>query len=432
MKHTYTVFSIVLILLSFSSITSKASDDKPKKEKDEVVQTEYKPLKLDLSDDGQKYIRFILWNQFQIADNNMADDSGFGLNIRRTRMLAYAQISERFMVLTHFGVNNVNAYNMDPLGNRNTTDGTVNTTQIFLHDAWGEFKVSNNETLFIGAGLHYWNGLSRMSNSGTLNFMTMDNYRQSWASLGLSDQFGRHVGVYAKGFLGRLRYQVSINEPISNALGSAEQDDLENGSVTYSGRRVLGNDAKLVLQGYFEYNFLDKESNKLPFRTGSYLGKKKVFNIGAGFFNHNNGVVKMQNDLPEGGDVNHFAVDSYYDAPVGNGAINAYVAYYNFNYGFDEYHYGTTYGTGNSFYGQFGYLLPFTTKQGRMMPYVAYSTRNFKAFDNAGDGVQLGVNWFINGHNAKLTLEYANTQPNWSGERPDRVHGLVLQTHIFL
>lgn len=425
MKNVYSFTFAIFILLTTSSTTLYSSDDKPKKEKEEVIPTEYKPLVLNLSDDGEKYIRFILWNQFQVADNNMADDSGFGLNLRRSRLLAYAQISERFMVLTHFGINNLNASNMDPLG-------SGDAAQLFLHDAWGEFKVSNNETLFVGAGLHYWNGLSRMSNSGTINFMTMDNYRQSWAQLGLSDQFGRHIGIYAKGYLGRLRYAVSVNEPINHALGSADQEELENGDVTYSGRRVLGNEARLVLQGYFEYNFLDKESNKLPFRAGSYLGGKKVFNIGAGFFHHSNGVVQMQNDLPVGGDVNHFAIDSFYDAPLGKGAINAYLAYYNFNYGFDEYSYGTTYGTGSSVYGQVGYLLPFTTKSGRMMPYVAYSTRNYTAFENPGDGLQLGLNWFVNGHNAKITMEYTNTQPNWTGEQPERVHGLVLQTHIFL
>jgi hypothetical protein len=32
--------------------------------------------------------------------------------------------------------------------------------------------------------------------------------------------------------------------------------------------------------GYFEYQFLDQEANVLPYKVGSYLGTKKVFNIG--------------------------------------------------------------------------------------------------------------------------------------------------------
>jgi hypothetical protein len=35
----------------------------------------------------------------------------------------------------------------------------------------------------------------------TLNLMTLDNQRQAWATLGLSDQL-RDTGVYAKGALG--------------------------------------------------------------------------------------------------------------------------------------------------------------------------------------------------------------------------------------
>jgi hypothetical protein len=50
----------------------------------------------------------------------------------------------------------------------------------------------------VGGGLHYWNGISRLNNQSTLNLMTLDNQRQAWATLGLSDQLQRHIGVYAK------------------------------------------------------------------------------------------------------------------------------------------------------------------------------------------------------------------------------------------
>ena len=35
------------------------------------------------------------------------------------------------------------------------------------------------------------------------------------------------------------------------------------------------------------------------------------------------------------------------------------------------------------------------------MPYLAYSTRDYEAFDDPGNTLQLGANWFINGHHAK-------------------------------
>ncbi|MEL7004389.1 MAG: hypothetical protein AAFN93_16870, partial [Bacteroidota bacterium] len=321
--------------------------------------------------------------------------------------------------------------NGSALENRATDASTINGPQLFLHAAWTEFKVSSGNELYIGGGLHYWNGLSRLTSASTLNFMTLDNYRQAWAQLGLSDQFARHLGIYAKGVLGKFQYSLAVNEPIANALGSGNVGDLAEGSISYSGRRILGDDAGLITQGYFEYQFLDSESKKLPYRVGTYMGKKEVFNVGAGFFSHGNGTVRIENGAPVGEDVFHFAIDAFYDKPVGKGAINAYAAYYNFNYG-DNYALGTTYGTGSSVYGQFGYLLPKFSEKGRLMPYVAYSTRDFEAFEEAGNGFQLGANWFLNGHNAKITLEYRSTLANHNQNAPDRVNGLVLQTHIFL
>lgn len=350
------------------------------------------------------------------------------MRLRRSRLLAYAQISPRFLILTHFGVNTLNSGNMDPIGDARADD----TPQLFIHGAWNEFRVSNSEALYIGSGLHYWNGLSRLTSASTLNFMTLDNHRQAWAQLGLSDQFARHLGVYAKGKIGKFRYTLAANDPISNALGSGNLEQLADGSITYSGRRVLGDEAGLVLTGYAEVQLMDQESNKLPYRVGSYLGKKKVFNIGAGFFNHANGTVEIDASEVVGHDVSHLAVDAYYDAPVGEGALNAYAVYYNFDYG-PNYALGTTYGTGSAYYAHVGYLLPFSFSDGqRIMPYMAYSARDFEAFENAGNRFQIGANWFINGHNAKVSIEYASTLSNWSGTEPDRVNALVIQTHIFL
>lgn len=390
----------------------------------------YKPLTLKLNESGSKYLRFITWHQIWAEDNNLSDDaSGFSMRVRRSRFLTYAQITPRFLILTHIGLNTLRSDNMDPIGDGRASDAP----QLFLHAAWNEFKVSEDNSLFIGAGLHYWNGLSRMTSSSTLNFMTQDNYRQAWAQLGLSDQFARHLGVYAKGQIGKFQYILAANDPISNALGSADLADLAEGSVTYSGRRILGNDAGLALTGYFEVQLGDQESKKLPYRVGSYLGKKKVFNIGAGFFSHQNGTVRVENGQAIGMNVNHFSADVFYDAPTANGgALNAYGAVYSFDYG-DNYNLGTTYGTGNSFYAQFGYLLPAKVKgHQRLMPYIAYSSRDFEAFENAGNRLQIGANWFINGHNAKITLEYTSTQVNYTGAQPDRVNGLIIQTHIFL
>ena len=228
-----------------------------------------------------------------------------------------------------------------------------------------------------------------------------------------------------------MHYSLALNEPIENALGSADTGDLAEGSISYSGRRILGDEAGIITEGYVEYQFLDQESKKLPYSVGTHLGKKSVFNIGAGFFSHANGAVKIENGLPRGEDVFHYALDAYYDAPLAQGAVNAYAVYHNFDYG-PDYTLGTTYGTGTSIYGQLGYLLPSFSEKGRLMPYLAYSSRDYEAFENPGNTIQIGANWFINGHHAKITLEYNSTLLNHDDEKPSRINGLTLQTHIFL
>lgn len=406
---------------------------------EEEVDHSYKPLTLKLDESGNKYIRFITWHQIWAEDGNLdsdVDPQGMTMRIRRSRLLAYAQISPKFLILTHFGLNSLTGANADPIGDGRTSDAP----QLFLHAAWTEFKVSSGDQLYIGAGLHYWNGLSRLTSASTLNFMTMDNYRQAWAQLGLSDQFARHLGVYAKGKFNKLRYTIAINEPIANALGS--NDNPNPNSISYSGRNVALNGADpnfgpdkagLIATGYVDYQFLDQESNKLPYRVGTYLGKKTVFNVGLGFFNHADGTVSVDNaGVVSGNDVTHFALDAFYDAPLGDGGgINAYAAFYNYDYG-ENFALGTTYGTGSSYYTQVGYLLPQFTEKGQLMPYLAYSSRDFEAFENAGNTFQLGANWFINGHNAKITMEYRSTLNNSTGIEPDRVNGFTIQTHIFL
>lgn len=276
----------------------------------------------------------------------------------------------------------------------------------------------------MGAGLHYWNGISRLNNQSTLNMLTLDNNRSSWATIGLSDQFARHIGVYAKGKLGKLQYRVAVNQAGTSTLDN--RDPIADGVTVYGGRRILGSaDAGKVFQGYFDFNFLDQESNALPYKVGTYMGSKTVFNIGAGFFSHPNGVVKADGTAD---DVSIFAVDAFYDAPLGtNGsAITAYATYQNNNYG-EDYNFGP-YATGGMLYGHVGYVIPGDKDKTRIQPYLAYSTRSIDVIDDNANQFKLGANLFFTGHHSKLSIDYSNTK---IGDAD--ANGLVtIQAMIFL
>ncbi len=390
----------------------------------------YRPLTLKLSEDGSKYIRFITWHQIWGTTQNLADEtSDFKLtpSLRRSRFLALAQCSPRFLILTHWGLNGLQASNMDPLGNRS------NAPQLFLHDAWAEFMV--DQGLYIGAGLHYWKGMNRLANSSTLNFMTLDHTRPflGWHSLGYTDQFARHMGIYFKGTIGKFDYRLAFNDPIQNGF-AAEQTPGPN-QVAYNSLNVESDKGNFVSEGYLRYNFWDMESIKLPYAVGTYLGKKKVLNIGAGFFAQPNGSVSLQGDSSLlFHNVIHFSVDAFFDYPVGTkgDALTAYATYMNFDYGPNWT--GLWSGTGAAVYGHVGYYF----SQAKIQPYLAVQARGFDSYQGTdrptGTSLNAGVNYFINGHHAKLTLEYHGITPG--GNRPvdgtDRTAQIRLQAHVFL
>lgn len=384
-------------------------------------------LKVKLNEDGSKYFRIISWAQIwgqhnadRPLDANNNEQSDLNFSIRRARMLMYAQISKDFLILTHFGLNSLNGDNMSPIG-------TGDRSQLFFHDVWVQYRLDDNHA--IGGGLHYWNGISRANNQSTLNIMMLDNQRQSWATIGLSDQFARHMGVYLKGKFGRLQYRVSINDAVRNNL-QASTSPINGGAAVYAGRRLLGSkDAGKTYAGYFDYQFLDEESNFLPYKVGSYLGGKKVFNIGAGFFVHPNGSVIADNGGNiSGQDVSIFAVDAFYDAPVGdNGAaITAYGLFQSNDYG-DNFRLGTTYETGSLLHGHFGYVIP-TENKTKFQPYVQYDNRQIDAINDNANSLGLGINAYFSGHNSKLTLEYFSTKY----ANNSAVNTLTLQAMIYL
>ena len=441
-----TVFGLAEYATAFQNDTTKKELEKSKIWDDmaqQKVDHSYKPLTVKLSDDGAKYVRFIIWHQQWLQTSNLAIDNAplrFNTLVRRSRVLALAQISPRFLILTHFGLNNLTTANMNALGNQG--DGP----QMFLHDAWTEFKVlDNSDALYVGGGLHYWKGLTRLANQSTLNFMTMDNTRPfvQWHSLGITDQFARHMGFYAKGQIGKFDYRVAANNPMipANALGAgADLINSANGGLDseliYSGSSTPDSEGNpvgnSVLEGYFRYNFFDIESTKLPYQVGTYMGGKKILGVGLGFFAHPKGMINTTSGAHA--DVTHLAADLFYDAPLGSSgnAINAYASIINFNYG--ENYMSRWAGTGTNIYAHLGYYIG----KAKLMPYVAFQSGNYDAYTNNLNAFDAGVNYFVNGHNAKITLEYHTISNNPleggldANGNPNGVQQIRLQLHIFL
>lgn len=421
MKKLSLLIISLIFLLGINQAFAQGGDD-------------YTPLTLKLDDEGKKYIRFLTWHQFWMDVNNReGDESSADFRVRRSRVLAYAQVTPDFLILTHFGINNQDFDSGGALGQgANGTDGKK--PQLFMHDVWAEYRIVD-KALYLGTGLHYWNGVSRLTNSSTLNFMTMDAPIFNWTNIEHTDQFARQMGIYAKGKLGKLDYRIALNKPFQ--FGN-EMDFFTDGTAITTAN-YLQND-HWATQGYLCYQFLDQESNKLPYFVGTYLGTKKVFNIGAGWYNHAGAVAINPTGAVgdvERQDVTQIGVDAFLDLPLNDansGAISAYAVYYNFNYG-DNYTRGTLLGTGDIIYGQVGYMFPQLDNGAKIQPYAAFANKSLDGLEDNVFDWKAGINYFIEGHHAKITLEYSD-QPVFDfttgGTEADRFGVFRLQTHIFL
>ncbi|MGC4057006.1 MAG: hypothetical protein QM743_02655 [Chitinophagaceae bacterium] len=432
-------------------------------------------LKLDLNQDGTKFVRFIMWHQFwtTYTQNNPGtkdvngdpQSSTMDIGIRRSRFLAYSQISPRFLILTHWGINNVSFINGGGAGTLGTgasaTGQGGKRPQLYIHDAWSEYAVVKGK-LHIGTGLHYWNGVSRLSSASTLNFMTMDAPIFNWYNIEATDQFARQFGIYAKGQVGRLDYRVSVNKPYVYGVSPTKAN------IRPDGIAVNAFTEKAAFSGYFDWAFKDKENNTLPYFVGTYLGKKEVLNIGAGFYTQANATASARvsgaDTLIDKHTQTCIGVDFFWDKPLNKAkgtALSIYSVYYNYNFGPNylrnigilNLHANTvaptesfagagnlqpTIGTGSIWYTQVGYKFPNMKNGSSFMPYVTTTYKDFNRLAASSFQYDLGLNYFVSGHNAKITLQYTNrpiyklNSSNGAIDRDGSKGEFVIQTHIFL
>ncbi len=400
-------------------------------------------LTVPLNENGSKYFRLISWHQvWATAQKDDQNQLQTDFLLRRSRVLMYAQINDRFLINTHFGLNNLGPDNM---GANGPVGEPGQSGQLFLHDAWVQYAVLKGK-LDLGGGLHYWNGISRLTSQSTLNMLTLDAPIHNWPTIGTTDQFARHLGFFAKGKLGRLDYRLAINEAISNPSRGYDKHTAPNdtGTEILVPDRVIYRNPEnpgggKVYQGYVNYQLLEQESNLLPYFTGSYLGTRKVFNIGVGFFHHVAGATSCD----EAGQLTFYnptslAVDVFYDSPLGTGgaAITAYGSAVRHDWGPNWTGGVGGVGTGTILFGQLGYLLPAFTDRGRLQAYIHLTHRDLEAYrayrEPIGRMMGGGVNWYIDGHHAKLTLEYQHQrEPGLLTRTPS--HALLrLQAMVYL
>jgi hypothetical protein len=419
-----------------------------------IAQT-FKDGKLSFTEDGSKYLKISMLNQVWVRNiqnnpgstyNGIEKANSFDIGIRRFRMQFYGSIAKRTFFYAQLGINNYNALSDRKAG-------------FFLHDAVGEYEVLNR-LLSIGSGLSGWSGLSRFSSSSVATIMGLDLPLYQEATNDVTDQFLRKLSVYAKGKINKLDYRIAISEPLAIQKSSyyianpSAFTSLNSNSANFS----IAAPAPQI-HSYLQYQFLEEESNLLPYTTGSYLGNKKVFNIGIGQLYQAHAMNRLADNNIDTlkSALNLISIDAYYDAPlnkVKGTAISAYIALSKYDFGKNYIRMAapmaptngnnnTTvlngtgngaplYGTGSNLYAQIGYKLPNATSSiGTLMPYASIQYSNLEKLNTPMTYVDAGINLFLANQNAKLTIALQNRPVfilnNNEYQQSDRKNAIVFQ-----
>lgn len=426
---------------------------------------EKEALKFNINQSGSHYFQFTLMNQTWVRFNqsnpgtlveNRVKDNTVDIGLRRTRFQAFGQITDRVFVYFQFGMNNFNSQ---------FNTGNNRKLHAFFHDALGEYKISKGNQLKVGGGLTIANGLSRFSQPSVSSIMTMDVPVFAQSTVDQTDEFSRKLSVFARGQVGKFDYRFILSDPFPITSSGAAQTGLQS----YSTFAQYGH--TLQPQAYLMYQFFDHENHTTPYMTGTYLGKKKVFNIAVGGIFQKDAMWRYDIASPADTiyeDLKLFAVESFLDMPLSGkqDAISAYAGFFNTDYGKNYLRFnglmnpangsslhavngitghGPTFGnahpmfgTGQVMYSQIGYLLPenFLKSKSRFMPYASFTHAKYDRLQ--GKTVEVfnaGINCLINGHKSKFTLDWQN-RPTYENTatgivKGSRKNSVILQYQVF-
>ena len=432
---------ILLNLVLFGSSAFYAQDKTAVPLKKEI---KYPELKKTFNEEGTHYIKATVVGQFwtrytdmnpgttikfengtTAAGTNTASPSAsaggygnvspFDIGIRRLRFNVMAQLTDRVFFYCQFGQNNFN--------NTSTL-----YTGAFVHDAVGEYNV-HKTALTIGTGLSGWSGLTRYAAPGVGSILGIDAPLYQQVTNGVNDQFLRKLSLYAKGKLGKLDYRFALSKPMVAQSSSVALGALNTNAATFSYLPP-----KVQTQGYVNYQFFDKEDNTIAYTTGTYHGKKKILNLGAGWINQNKALwIKNANGDTVSNNMTLLGADVFMELPLSDkrNATSAYLAYTDYQMGknyirntgpmnpANKVNAGGSFngpgnaapiiGTGQTIFAQFAYKFKdnLLKEQGSLQPYASVQYSIYQALKDPMIIYEGGVNWLINGdHHSKLTLGY--------------------------
>lgn len=446
--------TIAVALSSMNRVWASVNDSLSAK-----AQVPFGYLKFNLNASGGLWFRATFLNQTWVRFNQSNPQTfvlgepkaqTIDIGLRRTRTQVFGQISDRGFLYFQFGLNNFN-YLSAPGGNRKF--------QAFFHDAVGEYQIfKGKDFLTAGAGLTIVNGLSRFSQPGVANIATLDVPVFAQATVDQTDEFSRKFSVYIRGQQGKLNYRLAYSDPFpiqTNGQAVPRPGPFANFS-TQAHRKQL--------QGFIALNLVDQEDNTLPgYMAGTYLGHRAIWNIEAGIIQQSKATFSQTAGSPiQFHDMLLWSVATYLDIPLRNGkgdCLNAYLGYFSTNYGPNYLRFNgimnpadssasfagkstggnafPMFGTGNVVYGQCAYKFPEKTlgNYETFGFFGSFQRSDLERIEKVVWVYTTGLNWFLDGHKQKISLEYSS-RPTYGSlsnlNQTGRASCITLQYQMFL
>lgn len=380
-------------------------------------------LKITFKDDSVRYVKFSILGQFwarSISLNPGTTIDGtpkshsFDLGLRRLRTSLEARVTPSTVFYIQVGLNNLNSMSGRKI-------------PVFVHDAMIDQELYK-KYIRIGGGLHGYNGTTRFSSSAIGSILATDLPLIQETTNDINDQFGRKFGVFLTGEVSKLNYRISVSKPFSMLNNSATYLTQEN-KANFSSRAP-----ELSLANYFFWQFLDKETVVLPYMRGTYLGSKRILNLGIGSQYQKNAMwYRNSSNDTISTPLFQLGADVFFDYAINTEKKNAFTGYLSYM----KYDFGPNYirnvgvfavsnglngnatfggtgngipmiGTGQVVYGQYGYKFKddLLGKQGTLQPYFTHLNAKYQALKSTVNVFHVGVNWLIAGQNSKLSLDY--------------------------
>ena len=216
---------------------------------------------------------------------------------------------------------------------------------------------------------------------------------------GQAGTFGRDTGITFWGDLGKFQYVVGVFEGVQGGPNAGD-------NPLYAAR--------------FSYNFLNKEDNPGYYTSSTYFGGLgNIFTLGFSFQSQDDGV----GSATESGDFFGYTIDLLSETVLGNGDVLTVEAEYK---DFDSDFTGQSSLTtpdggcefclfdGESAFISAAYLFKNDQAYGDFQPYIRYVTNEPSDTEDT-DLLELGLNYIIKGHNARLNVNYGTGDANISG-----------------